>query len=61
MCGRFTNRLTWCEIVALYRLSGSGNAERNRVAAYKLLFPAHCLPCAHPLLRKPAAIPLMQR
>ena len=42
MCGRFTIRLTWREIVALYRLSGSGNSELNRQSGGsldKLLFP----------------------
>jgi putative SOS response-associated peptidase YedK len=29
MCGRFTNRLTWREIVALYRLSVPATPERN--------------------------------
>ena len=29
MCGRFTNRLTWCEIVALYRLAVPAAPERN--------------------------------
>ena len=31
MCGRFTNRLTWREIVALYRLSCPG-APREKSA-----------------------------
>jgi hypothetical protein len=29
MCGRFTNRLTWRKIVALYRLSVRATPERN--------------------------------
>jgi hypothetical protein len=43
---RFTNRLTWREIVALYHFVGSGNSERNRQSGGsldKLLLPAHCL------------------
>jgi hypothetical protein len=34
MCGRFTNRLTWREIVALYRLSVPATPERNLPARY---------------------------
>jgi putative SOS response-associated peptidase YedK len=36
MCGRFTNRLTWREIVALYRLTSPGTPERNLPAHYKI-------------------------
>ena len=36
MCGRFTNRLTWREIVALYRLSVPANPERNLPARYNI-------------------------
>jgi len=36
MCGRFTNRLTWREIVALYRLSIPGGPERNLPARYNI-------------------------
>ena len=36
MCGRFTNRLTWREIVALYRLSVPGTPERNLPARYNI-------------------------
>ena len=36
MCGRFTNRLTWREIVALYRLSVPANPERNLPAHYNI-------------------------
>jgi putative SOS response-associated peptidase YedK len=34
MCGRFTNRLTWREIIALYRLSVPATPERNLPARY---------------------------
>ena len=34
MCGRFTNRLTGREIVALYRLSVPATPERNLPARY---------------------------
>jgi putative SOS response-associated peptidase YedK len=36
MCGRFTNRLTWREIVALYRLSVPATPERNVPARYNI-------------------------
>ena len=36
MCGRFTNRLTWREIVALYRLSVPAAPERNLPARYNI-------------------------
>ena len=36
MCGRFTNRLTWREIVALYRLSVPAEPERNLPARYNI-------------------------
>ena len=36
MCGRFTNRLTWREIVALYRLSVPLEPERNLPARYNI-------------------------
>ncbi|MGB7456518.1 MAG: SOS response-associated peptidase family protein [Pseudolabrys sp.] len=36
MCGRFTNRLTWREIVALYRLSVPATPERNLPARYNI-------------------------
>jgi putative SOS response-associated peptidase YedK len=36
MCGRFTNRLTWREIVALYRLSVPATPERNLPAHYNV-------------------------
>jgi putative SOS response-associated peptidase YedK len=36
MCGRFTNRLTWREIVALYRLSVPLAPERNLPARYNI-------------------------
>ena len=36
MCGRFTNRLTWREIVALYRLSVPAMPERNLPARYNI-------------------------
>ena len=36
MCGRFTNRLTWREIVALYRLSVPIAPERNLPARYNI-------------------------
>lgn len=36
MCGRFTNRLTWREIVALYRLSVPLVPERNLPARYNI-------------------------
>ena len=36
MCGRFTNRLTWREIVALYRLSVPATPERNLPAHYNI-------------------------
>jgi putative SOS response-associated peptidase YedK len=36
MCGRFTNRLTWREIVALYRLTVPANPERNLPARYNI-------------------------
>ena len=34
MCGRFTNRLTWREIVALYRLSVPAQPDRNLPGRY---------------------------
>jgi putative SOS response-associated peptidase YedK len=36
MCGRFTNRLTWREIVALYRLAVPAEPERNLPARYNI-------------------------
>jgi putative SOS response-associated peptidase YedK len=36
MCGRFTNRLTWREIVALYRLTVPATPERNMPARYNI-------------------------
>ena len=36
MCGRFTNRLTWREIVALYRLAVPLVPERNLPARYNV-------------------------
>jgi putative SOS response-associated peptidase YedK len=36
MCGLFTNRLTWREIVALYRLTVPANPERNLPARYNI-------------------------
>ena len=36
MCGRFTNRLTWREIVALYRLSVPAEPARNLPARYNI-------------------------
>jgi putative SOS response-associated peptidase YedK len=36
MCGRFTNRLTWREIVALYRLTAPTSPERNLAARYNI-------------------------
>ena len=36
MCGRFTNRLTWREIVALYRLAVPIEPERNLPARYNI-------------------------
>ncbi len=36
MCGRFTNRLTWSELVALYRLTVPATPERNLPARYNI-------------------------
>jgi putative SOS response-associated peptidase YedK len=36
MCGRFTNRLTWRELVALYRLSVQAEPERNLPGRYNI-------------------------
>jgi putative SOS response-associated peptidase YedK len=36
MCGRFTNRLTWREIVELYRLTVPAMPERNLPARYNI-------------------------
>ncbi len=36
MCGRFTSRLTWREIVALYRLTVPASPERNLPARYNI-------------------------
>jgi putative SOS response-associated peptidase YedK len=36
MCGRFTNRLTWRELVALYRLTAPTAPERNLPARYNI-------------------------
>jgi putative SOS response-associated peptidase YedK len=36
MCGRFTNRLTWREIVALYRLTIPASPEWNLPARYNI-------------------------
>ena len=36
MCGRFTYRLTWREIVALYRLSVPAQPERNFPGRYNI-------------------------
>jgi hypothetical protein len=33
MCGRFTNRLTWREIVALYRLAVPATPEAQSASA----------------------------
>jgi hypothetical protein len=38
MCGRFTNRLTWREIVALYRLTVPATPERNLQARYNIWY-----------------------
>jgi putative SOS response-associated peptidase YedK len=36
MCGRFTYRLTWREIVALYRLTAPASPERNLQARHNI-------------------------
>jgi putative SOS response-associated peptidase YedK len=36
MCGRFTYRLTWREIVALYRLTAPATPARNLQARYNI-------------------------
>ena len=36
MCGRLTNRLTWREIVALYRLAVPATPERNLPARHNI-------------------------
>jgi putative SOS response-associated peptidase YedK len=36
MCGRFTNRLTWSEIVRFYRLAVPAIPERNLPARYNI-------------------------
>jgi putative SOS response-associated peptidase YedK len=36
VCGRFTNRLTWREIVALYQLTAPATPERNLPARYNI-------------------------
>jgi putative SOS response-associated peptidase YedK len=36
VCGRFTNRLTWREIVALYHLSVPAQPERNLPGRYNI-------------------------
>jgi putative SOS response-associated peptidase YedK len=36
MCGRFTTRLTWREIVALYRLTVPASPERHLPAHYNI-------------------------
>jgi hypothetical protein len=36
MCGRFTNRLTWREIVAFYRLTVPVTPERNLPGRYNI-------------------------
>ena len=36
MCGRFTYRLTWREIVALYRLTAPATLARNLQARYNI-------------------------
>ena len=36
MCGRFTNRLTWRDIVELYRLTAPASPERNLPARYNI-------------------------
>jgi hypothetical protein len=41
MYGRFTNRLTWREIVALYRLTVPATPERNLPARYNILPHQH--------------------
>ncbi len=46
MCGRFTNRLTWREIVALYRLTVPATPERNLPARHNIcLVFARDFPC----------------
>jgi hypothetical protein len=48
MCGRFTNRLTWREIVALYRLIVPATPEPNLAARYNICREC-CGPRAGPL------------
>ena len=47
MCGRFTNRLIWPEIVALYRLSVSATPERN--LPFRAIFVSQILDQLKPL------------
>jgi putative SOS response-associated peptidase YedK len=53
MCGRFTNRLTWREIVALYRLTTPATPERNLPARYNICPTAYRGKTMHrPILSK---------
>lgn len=56
MCGRFTNRLTWREIVALYRLTVPATPERNLPARYNICPTTSIDACQHEIMATAEAL-----